>query len=97
MSPGDDSVCVDTLGRTIDNAFEVRPEIGGSEVGVEFLGSDVTQVLGELWSVVTAEAPRQLVFGKIARDKLDGIEGERFTGLPGSKNPVVNHLFRNLW
>lgn len=96
MGSGDDPIGVDTLGRTANDGLEVILEIGGLEVGVEFLGGQVTQVLGKVGGVVTAETPRQLVFGEVAWDELDRVEGVCFTGLSGCENPIVDHFLRYL-
>lgn len=57
MGSGDNPIGVDTLGRTANDTLEIILEIGGLEVGVEFLGGQVTQVLGKVGGVVTAETP----------------------------------------
>lgn len=57
MGSGDDPIGVDTLGRTAHDTQEIILEIGRLEVGVEFLGGQVTQVLGKVGGVVTAETP----------------------------------------
>lgn len=92
MGSGDDPVGIDTLGRTANNGLEVLLEIGGFEVGIEFLGGHVAQVLGKVGGVVTAKTPRQLVFGEIAGDELDGVEGVCLTGLSSRENPIVDHF-----
>ena len=96
MGPGYDPIGIDTLGRTANDGLKVILEIGGFEVGVEFLGSQVTQVLGKVGGVVTAETPRQLVFGEVAGDEFDRVEGVCFTGLSGCENPIVDLFLRNL-
>lgn len=92
----DDPVSVNTLGLASDDRFEVLPEIGRYEVGIELLGCQVAQVFGEFGRVVTAKTPRQLILGEISGNELDGIEGVCFTRLPGCKNSVVNHFLCNL-
>lgn len=57
MGSGDNPIGVDTLGRTANDTLEIILEISGLEVGVEFLGGQVTQVLGKVGGVVTAETP----------------------------------------
>lgn len=56
----------------------------------------VAQVLGVLRVVVAADAPRVLVFGKVARDELDRIKGVGLAGLAGGKDSAVDRLLRDL-
>jgi len=92
----DNSVLVYTLGSTPNHGLEVFPKVGRLEVGIEFGGEMVAQVLGVLRVVVAADAPRVLVFGEVAGNELDRIEGVCFTGLAGCEDAAVDCLLGNL-
>lgn len=96
MLPRDDTVLVNTLCGAADDALKIFAEIGGLELGVQFGGQMVTQVLGVLGVVVAPDAPRVLVFGEVAWDELDGVEGVGFTGLAGGNNSAADGLFGDL-
>lgn len=96
MLPRDGAVHVDSLGRAPDHRLEVLPEVGGLELGIKLAGEIVTQILGILRVVVTADTPRILVFGKVSGDELDGVEGVGFAGLTGRKDSAVNGLLGDL-
>lgn len=97
MLPRNDPVQIDTLRGAPQHRLEVLAEIGGLEVGVEFGGEMVAQVLGVLRVVVASDAPGVLVFGEIAGDELDGIEGVGFTGLTGREHSAVDRLLGDLY
>ena len=92
----DHSVLVDTLGGATDHGLEILLEIGGLEVGVELGGEMVAEILGVLGVVVAANSPGVLVFGEVAGDELDGVEGVGFTGLAGCEDSAVDGLLGDL-
>lgn len=96
MLARDDSVLVDTLGGAAHHRLEVLAEVGGLEIGIQLRSQVVAKIPGVLGVVVAADAPRVLVFGKITRDELDGVERIGFTGLPSSEDSTADSLFRNL-
>lgn len=83
MLPRDHTVLIHTLCRAPDHRLEILAEIGRLEVRVELGGEMIAQVLGVFRVVVTPDAPGVLVFGEIARDELDRVEGIGLTGLAG--------------
>ena len=96
MLSGNDSVRVYTLGSATNHRFQVLAEIRGLEIGVQFGGQMVPEILGVFGVVVASDTPRVLVFGEIAGDELDGVEGVCFTGLSGRKYSAADRLFGDL-
>lgn len=56
----------------------------------------VAEILGVLGVIVAADSPRQLIFGQIARNELDWVEGVGFTGLSGRHDSAADGFFGNL-
>lgn len=92
----DNPVLVYTLGGAPDHGLEVFPEVSRFEIGVEFGGEMVTQVLGVLRVVVAANAPGVLVFGEVSGNELDRVERVGFTGLAGCEDSAVDGLLGDL-
>lgn len=97
VRPRDHPVLVHTLRRTPHNRLEILAEISGLEVGVKLGGELVAQVLGVLRVVVAADAPGVLVFGEVAGDELDRVEGVGLTGLAGGEHSAVDCLLGDLF
>ena len=93
---GNHTVCIDTLGGSANDGLEVLAEIGRLELRVQLGGEMVSQVLGIFGVVVTSNTPGVLVFGEVARDELDRVEGVGFTGLPSGDNSTADSFFGDL-